>query len=317
MTKEQAKEIQLREKTKIKVVTSEISISQKIQRILEDQGLVNSGESLYERVNSFPEPNRSILARCFDERKEGNSFYNAVAIKPLAGKILSLRYAQIFDTIYLIHALFSSRVSKSDLILDVGTCTGFIPITLAKLSMGQWTAIDQSNNCIKCAEASSREADCINNTSFIKTTLDKFSKNAKKQFKLVINSRGPLLSSKDESYSSISKLIIEQGFLIYVEEYISNQADAQKIYNKSGLSLIYRDIVGGWNQSESEFGVWSLSVFFKGHMELPTGEYKKEYESLWHTHFRDYCNGVAKYRPEIKTQCMMREFYRKPNSQQA
>ena len=314
MTKAQAKEIQLKEKQKIDVVVPEISISQKIMRILEDQGLANSAEGLHERVNAFPEPNRSTLARCFDEGKEGNSFYNAVAIEPIAGKILSIRYAQIYDTIYLIYALFNSIITESDLILDVGTCTGFTPITLSKLGMGKWTGIDQSTKCIDYAKNTAKDAGCLKNVSFTRSTLDSYSKTSKSQFKLVINSRGPLLSSKNESYKTISKLIAESGFLVYIEEYVHDQADALKIYNKSGLSLIYRDIVGGWNQTEEDWGVWSFSVFFKGHIDLPTGKYKKEYESLWHSHFRDYCNGEARHKPEQKTQCMMREFFRKPFS---
>ena len=126
-------------------------------------------------MNAFPAPERATLSRCFNEGIEGNSFYNAVAVYPIAGKILGIRYPEIFDSIYLIAALFADVFSQETACLDIGTCTGFAPLTLGKLGLGTWRGIDRSAKCISYAQRCVIETEPKNPPVFERQTLEKLS----------------------------------------------------------------------------------------------------------------------------------------------
>jgi hypothetical protein len=118
------------------------------------------------------------------------------------------------------------------------------------------------------------------------------------------------MKAAEDQYATVASVLEPGGFLVYVGEYIKGKNEARKIYSKAGLSLIYRDIVGGWCQATNEFGVYSFSVFTKAAVELPAGDYRSAYETLWAPHFQDYSNNVVTDRPGEKTLCMMRDFKR-------
>lgn len=300
-----------REANKLDVLTSSIEQSQLIKQSLEELGLENSEASLTDRLQFFPEPEKSTLARCFERGTEGSSFYNAVAVYPVAGKILGIRYPEIFDTIYMVSALFADIVSKDEACLDVGTCTGFSALVLNKLGIGAWHGIDRSANCIAYAERCVADAAPDRPPSFKRQDFAKLSKDRK--YRLVLNSRGPQMKASEDQYTTVASVLEPGGFLVYVSAYIKNKTEAQKIYSKSGLSLIYRDLVGGWCQATNQFDVFSLSVFTKSAIELPPGDYRSAYEALWSPHFQDYSNNVVTDEPSKKTLCMMRE-YKRANS---
>ena len=242
-------------------------------------------------MQSFPDPERETLARCFDQGIEGNSFYNAVSVYPIAGRILGIRYPEIFDSVYLIAALFGDILSPVSTCLDVGTCTGFIPLTLAQLGLGTWRGIDRSAKCIAYAQRCIAEANPSNPPVFEKQSLERLSR--KTQYDLILNSRGPELKSSENHYMQIASALQPNGFLVYIDYAMKSEAEARKIYSKSGLSLVYRDIVGGWCQVTSQFGVYSFSVFTKAAASLPSGDYQSSYKMLWSPHFQDYCNIVV------------------------
>ena len=231
-----------------------------------------------------------------------------MAVYPVAGKVLGIRYPEIFDTIYMVAALFADLISGEDACLDIGTCTGFTPITLNRLGIGCWLGIDRSANCIAYAERSAEQLDLNRKPSFKKQDLERLSRGAK--YKLILNSRGPEMQASGDQYPRVASMLEEGGFLIYVDEYIQNESEARKIYHKSGLSLVYRDIVGGWCQTTGKFGVFSLSVFTKASVELPPGNYRSAYETLWAPHFQDYSNHEVQGEPSKKTLCLMREHKR-------
>ena len=118
------------------------------------------------------------------------------------------------------------------------------------------------------------------------------------------------MKAAEDQYATVASVLEPGGFLVYVGEHIKNKNEAHKIYSKAGLSLIYRDIVGGWCQATNEFGVYSLSVFTKAAVELPSGDYRSAYETLWAPHFQDYSNNEVCDEPQRKTLCMMRDFKR-------
>jgi len=297
-----------RESDRLAVLTRDQDETQCIKDSLTDLGIENSALSLPERLRHFPEHERATLTRCFDQGKEGNSFYNAVAVYPIAGKLLGIRYPEIFDTIYMVAALFRGLVSEQDACLDIGTCTGFSPLILAQLGIGRWLGIDRSANCIAYAERCAEEMGLENAPAFKRQDLEKLSGTSK--YKLVLNSRGPVMKAAGAEYARVASVLEPGGFLVYVDEYITNESEARKIYSKSGLSLVYRDIVGGWCQATGEFGVYSLSVFCKASAPLPAGEYKSSYENLWSPYFQDYSNSAVKDCPDRKTLCLMREHMR-------
>ena len=297
-----------RESNRLNVLTRSIEQSNLIRDSLEELGLENSAISLQDRLNAFPAPERATLNRCFNEGIEGNSFYNAVAVYPIAGKILGIRYPEIFDSIYLIAALFADVISQETACLDIGTCTGFTPLTLGKLGLGTWRGIDRSAKCISYAQRCVIETEPRNPPAFERQTLEKLS--AKNQYGLIVNSRGPELKASQNQYTKIASALQPNGFLVYIDDFIKNEAEARKIQLKSGLSLIYRDIVGGWCQTSNQFGVYSLSVFTKAAASLPHGDYQSSYETLWSPHFQDYCNNDMTDKPAQKSLCMMRDFLR-------
>lgn len=300
-----------REENRLGVLTRSTEQSELIKCSLEKLGLENSAASLQDRLQFFPEPERATLNRCFNQGTEGNSFYNAVAVYPIAGKILGIRYPEIFDTIYMVAALFADLVSKDDACLDIGTCTGFAPLVLSKMGIGCWHGIDRSASCIAYAERCIADLlpDCP--PTFKKQELERLSRDA--HYSLVLNSRGPQMKASEEQYTRVASVIKPGGFLVYVGEYIKNESEARKIYLKSGLSLIYRDIVGGWCQAKGEFAVYSLSIFTKAAVELPLGDYRSSYETLWSPDFQDYSNNDVAKEPSKKTLCTMRDFKRSKN----
>ena len=297
-----------RECNRLNVLTRSTKESKLIRDSLDELGLENSAASLQDRLQPFPDPERGTLNRCFDQGIEGNSFYNAVAVYPIAGKVLGIRYPEIFDSIYLIAALFTDIISRESACLDIGTCTGFTPLTLGKLGLGTWKGIDRSAKCISYAQRCVTETEPKNPPVFERQTLEKLS--TTNQYELIVNSRGPELKASQNQYTKIASALQPNGFLVYINDFIKNEAEARKIYSKSGLSLIYRDIVGGWCQTSNEFGVYSLSVFTKAATTLPQGNYQSSYETLWSPHFQDYCNNVVANKPSQKSLCMMRDFLR-------
>ena len=234
--------------------------------------------------------------------------YNAVAVYPIAGKVLGIRYPEIFDTIYMVAALFEGLVSADDACLDIGTCTGFAPLALGRLGIGRWHGIDRSASCIAYAERCAADLFPDHSPSFKRQELEKLSRGIK--YKLVLNSRGPQMTASGDQYSRVASVLESGGFLVYVDEYVKNESEARRIYSKSGLSLIYRDIVGGWCQATQNFGVYSLSVFVKAAVALPPGDYRGAYETLWSPHFQDYSNSEVRDEPFEKTLCMMRDHKR-------
>ena len=297
-----------REANRLNVLTRSIEQTQQIKDLLEELGLENSPASLQDRLQLFPESERATLSRCFDQGIEGNSFYNAVAVYPIAGKILGMKYPEIFDSIYLIAALFTDTISAEEACLDIGTCTGFMPLVLSKLGLGRWHGIDQAAKCIAYAERCVADIPTDHPPIFTKKSLEKLSKDNK--YTLILNSRGPQMKASQDQYAIASSVLEPNGFLVYIDDYISNETEARKIYSKSGLSLIYRDIVGGWCPVTSQFGVHSLSVFAKASADMPSGNYRSSYETLWSPHFQDYCNNEVANQPNKKTLCMMRDFRR-------
>ena len=297
-----------RESNRLNVLTRSIEQSNLIRDSLEELGLENSAIPLQDRLNTFPDPERATLNRCFNEGIEGNSFYNAVAVYPIAGKILGIRYPEIFDSIYLITALFADIISQESACLDIGTCTGFTPLTLGKLGLGTWRGIDRSAKCIAYAQRYIAEHNPSNPPVFEKQMLEKLSGTS--QYDLIVNSRGPELKASQNLYTKIASALQPNGFLVYINDLINDEAEARKIYSKSGLSLIYRDIVGGWCQTSEQFGVFSFSVFTKATTSLPKGNYKSSYETIWSPHFQDYCNIDMAKKPAQKSLCMMRDFKR-------
>lgn len=297
-----------REANRLDVLTRSIQQSQAIKDFLDELGFENSAASLQERLQFFPEPERATLSRCFDQGTEGNSFYNAVAVYPIAGKILGIRYPEIFDTIYMVSALFAGLISADDACLDIGTCTGFAPLVLNKLGIGRWHGIDRSASCIAYAERCAADLLPDRPPNFKKQDLESLPRNA--TYKLILNSRGPQMKASEGQYARVSSALEPGGFLIYVDAHIKNESEARKIYSKSGLSLIYRDIVGGWCPATGDFGVYCLSVFTKATVVLPPGDYRSAYETLWSPHFQDYSNKVVRDEPCKKTLCMMRDFKR-------
>ncbi len=296
------------ESDRLAVLTRDQVETQLIKDSLADLGIENSALSLPERLRHFPEQERATLTRCFDQGKEGNSFYNAVAVYPVAGKLLGIRYPEIFDTIYMVAALFRGLVSEQDACLDIGTCTGFSPLILTQLGIGRWLGIDRSANCIAYAERCAEKMGLENAPAFKRQVLDKLSGVSK--YKLVLNSRGPVMNVAGAEYAKVASALEPGGFLFYVDAYIKNESEARKIYAKSGLSLVYRDIVGGWCQTAGSFMVYSLSVFVKVSAPLPAGEYRSAYETLWSPHFQDYSNSAVKDFPDRRTLCLMREYMR-------
>ena len=297
-----------REANRLNVLTRSIEQTQQIKDLLEELGLENSPASLQDRLQLFPESERATLSRCFDQGIEGNSFYNAVSVFPMSGMILGIRYPEIFDSIYLIAALFTDIISRKSACLDIGTCTGFTPLTLGKLGLGTWRGIDRSTQCISYAQSCATESKPSNPPAFEKQTLEKLSRT--NQYDLIVNSRGPHLKASQNEYTKIASALQPSGFLVYIDDFIKNEAEARKIYSKSGLSLIYRAIVGGWCQKSNQFGVYSLSVFTKAATTLSQGNYQSSYETLWSPHFQDYCNNVVANKPSQKSLCMMRDFLR-------
>jgi hypothetical protein len=294
------------ERDRLAVLTKDQAETRLINDSLAHLGIENSSLSLPARLQFFPEQERAVLARCFEQGKEGNSFYNAVAVYPVAGKILGIRYPEIFDTIYMVAALFGGLISERDACLDIGTCTGFSPLILSSLGIGRWLGIDRSANCIAYAERCAGELGRENAPIFKRLDMDKLPKGSK--YRLVLNSRGPVMRAAGTEYAKVASVLEPGGFLVYVDEYIKNESDARKIHSKSGLSLIYRDIVGGWCQATGEYGVYSLSVLCNASAPLPTGEYRTAYETLWSPHFQEYSNYAVKDYPEMKTLCLMREY---------
>jgi len=277
-----------------------------INNALEKLGFFNRDDSILERLASFPEPQRKTLERSFEERQEGSAFYNALAVYPLAPRILDIQYSKILDTIYMIKALLGDFIAADDPCLDIGTCIGVMPIILSSLRLGSWTGIDRSPACIEYAIRSSKEfLEAGPVPSFTKGTLEKLS--TKHRFKFVLNSRGPKMDPSKNDYVLVSNLLEDNGIFIYVDTPIKNVTVAKKIYNKSGLSLVYRDVVGGFLLTPGEFDAACFSVFVKCKHELPEGDYNKDYESVWQSHFMNYCNEDVMDRPQLKTLCTMRE----------
>ena len=295
-----------KEQNRSNVLVDDASTYAAIASALEKIGFLNRGDSIAERVASFPEPQRKTLERSFEERQEGNAFYSALAIYPHAPRILDIQYSKILDTIYMIKALLGDFIGADDPCLDIGTCTGVMPIVLSSLGLGSWTGIDRSAACIEYAARSSKEfLEGGSVPRFTKGTLEKLS--AKHRFKFVLNSRGPIMNPSKGDYALVSNLLEDHGIFVYVDTPIKNAAVAKKIYNKSGLSLVYRDVVGGFMLTPGEFEAASLSVFVKCKHELPEGDYIKDYESVWQSYFRDYCNKNVMDQPQLKTLCTMRE----------
>lgn len=305
MTTSAWEHIASREADRLQVLTHSTEQTQLIKDSLNLLGFENSTASLPERLQFFPEAERKALFRCFDQGKEGNSFYNAVAVYPVAGKILGIRYPEIFDTVYLVAALFDGVISADDPCLDVGTCTGFAPLVLSRLGIGSWLGIDRSASCIAYAQRCTMDLPSENPPSFKKQDLEKLPRD--NRYRLVLNSRGPEMKASEGQYAKVASAIQPGGFLVYINDYIKNDTEAKKIYSKSGLSLIYRDIVGGWCQATGCFGVYSLSVFVKAAAHLPIGDYRGAYETLWSPYFQDYSNKTVRDEPCKKTLCFMRE----------
>jgi hypothetical protein len=294
------------EQNRINVLTEEDSAYAAIKIALEKLGFFNRDDSILERVAGFPDPQRKTLERSFEERQEGSAFYSALAVYPLAPRILDIQYSKILDTIYMIKALLGDFIAADEPCLDIGTCTGVMPIVLSSLRLGRWTGIDRSAACIDYATRSSKEfLDADSAPSFTKGTLEKPS--TKHRFKFVLNSRGPKMDPNKSDYALVSNLLEEHGVFVYVDTPIKNAASAKKIYNKSGLSLVYRDVVGGFMLTSGEFEAACFSVFVKCKHELPDGDYIEDYESLWKSHFTDYCNKEVMDQPQLKTLCTMRE----------
>lgn len=304
-----ANALALKERHRLNVLTSDPSEYADITAALEKLGFFNRNDSIEKRIESFPEPQRAILKRSFEERQEGSTFYNALAVYPHAPNILDIQYSKILDTVYLLKALLGDFIAADDPCLDIGTCTGFMPIVLSCLHLGSWTAIDRSTACIEYAIRSSNEfLETGSGPDFIKATPEKLSK--RRRFKLILNSRGPKMDASKNDYALVSNLLEHDGVFVYVGTPIGDATAAKKIYNKSGLSLVYRDIVGGFMLTPGEFEAARLSVFVKCAYELPHGDYQKEYESLWQSHFMDYCNNEVMDEPNRKTLCTMREHKR-------
>ena len=299
------------EQNRMNVTVDSKSVFTAINTALEKLGFFNRNESFSERFASFPEPQGKILERSFEERREGNSFYNALAVYPHAPRILDIQYSKILDTIYLIKALLGDYIAADEACLDIGTCTGVMPIILSSLRLGSWTGVDRSAACIEYAARSSKEfLEAGSAPSFMKGTLEKLS--PKHRFKFVLNSRGPKMDPSANDYALVSNLLEENGIFVYVDgsPTIKNAAIAKKIYNKSGLSLVYRDVVGGFMMTPCEFDAALFSIFVKCKHELPEGDYSKDYQSLWQSHLMDYCNKDVMDEPQMKTLCTMREHMR-------
>jgi len=96
----------------------------------------------------------------------------------MAGKILGIRYPEIFDSIYLIAALFTDIISRESACLDIDTCTGFTPLTLGKLGLGTWRGIDRSAKCIAYAQRCITETEPSNPPVFEKQTLENYQQQA-------------------------------------------------------------------------------------------------------------------------------------------
>jgi ubiquinone/menaquinone biosynthesis C-methylase UbiE len=304
-----AASLAIREQNRTNVLVDDASTYAAIASALEKMGFLNRDDSITERVASFPEPQRKTLERSFEERQEGNSFYSALAVYPHAPRILDIQYSKILDTIYLIKALLSDCIAADDPCLDIGTCTGVMPIILSSLCLGSWTGIDRSAACIEYAARSAKEfLEAGSAPSFMKGTLEKLS--PKHRFKFVLNSRGPKMDPGANDYALVSNLLEENGIFVYVDTLIKNAAVAKKIYNRSGLSLVYRDVAGGFMLTPGGFEAACFSVFVKCKHELPEGDYRKDYESLWQSRFMDYCNKDVMDQPQLKTLCTMREHIR-------
>ena len=297
-----------READRLQVLTRSTEQTQVIKDSLGELGIENSQASLLDRLRFFPDKERATLSRCFEQGNEGSSFYNAVAVYPIAGKVLGIKYPEIFDTIYMVAALFEGLVSADDACLDIGTCTGFAPLVLSRLGIGRWHGIDRSASCIAYAERCATDLFPGHSPSFKRQELEKLPRGEKYRFAL--NSRGPQMKASGDQYARVASALEPGGFLVYVDEYIKNEPEARRIYSKSGLSLIYRDIVGGWCQATRNFGVYSLSVFTKATVDLPPGDYGSAYETLWSPHFQDYSNNEVRDEPFRKTLCMMRDHKR-------
>ena len=304
-----AASLAIAERSRINVLAEDGSAYAAINIALERLGFFNRNDSIAERLASFPEPQRKTLERSFEERQEGSAFYSSLAVYPLAPRILDIQYSKILDTIYMIKALLGDFIGADDPCLDIGTCTGVMPIVLSSLGLGSWTGIDRSAACIEYAARSSKEfLEGGSVPSFTRGTLEKLS--AKHRFRFVLNSRGPKMNPSNSDYALVSNLLEDDGIFVYVDAPIKNAAVAKKIYNKSGLSLVYRDVVGGFMLTPGEFEAACFSVFVKCKHELPEGDYSKDYESVWQSHFMDYCNKEVMDQPQLKTLCTMREHTR-------
>ena len=291
------------------VVVGDDTTCSTITKALQKLGFFNREVSIPERLADFPETERKCLERSFALRQEGNSFYNSLAVYPLAPRILDIQYAKIFDTIYMIKALLGDFIGVDTPCLDIGTCTGVMPIIFSSFRLGKWTGIDRSASCIEYAARSAMELLGEDlSPSFSKASLEKLSTAYK--FKLVLNSRGPKMHPGENDYTLVSDLLEDNGVFVHVDTPIKNADIARKIYNKSGLSLVYRDVVGGLMRTSGEFEAASFSVFVKCKHDLPAGSYMQDYETVWQSHFMDYCNNEVVDRPELKTLCTMREHKR-------
>lgn len=304
-----AASLAIAERSRINVLAEDGSAYAAINIALERLGFFNRNDSITERLASFPEPQRKTLERSFEERQEGSAFYSALAVYPLAPRILDVQYSKILDTIYMVKALLGDFIGADDPCLDIGTCTGVMPIVLSSLGLGSWTGIDRSAACIEYAARSSKEfLEAGSAPSFMKGTLEKLT--PKHRFRFVLNSRGPKMDPSANDYALVSNLLEENGIFVYVDTPIKNAVVAKKIYNRSGLSLVYRDVAGGFMLTAGEFEAACFSVFVKCKHELPKGDYIKDYESLWQSHFMDYCNKDVMDQPQLKTLCTMREHIR-------
>ena len=297
----------LKESHREEVITPNPSDYMEITAALESLGFFNTEDSISERVSDFPAPQQETLNRCYELRQEGNAFYNALATYPLAPRILDIQYSKILDTIYLTKALMGDFISADDPCLDIGTCTGFMPIVLSRLELGRWVGMDKARSCIEYAKRSSGELlepDRI--PTFTGDALTQISKRQK--FKLILNSRGPRMDSSSNDYAIVSDLLEENGIFIYADTPIKNSTEAKRIFNKSGLSLVYRDIAGGFMRMPKEYEVVCISVFVKCKKEPPEDNYAKQYDALWHSCFQEYCNQEVADKPELKTLSIMREY---------